>query len=181
MATCDCKPPIPPRPPRRHPFPAMSAHFSHTLDDLVEHYVQAQYFEIKGETGVLAEKDLKTLLESRSNLLVYQGKVFRFSKSEGDLHKYVNASTTDDLTDDYGNERLDEIFNDYLVQSVKDIRFIIQIKQLTHEGMEYYVDYQYIWNFRYEVAGQSYWQSKNDTNRMTLVKEDGAWKIRGGL
>ena len=96
MATCDCKPPIPPRPPRRHPFPAMSAHFSHTLDDLVEHYVQAQYFEIKGETGVLAEKDLKTLLESRSNLLVYQGKVFRFSKSEGDLHKYVNASTTDD-------------------------------------------------------------------------------------
>lgn len=94
---------------------------------------------------------------------------------------YENASTTDDLTDDYGNERLDEIFNDYLVQSVKDIRFIIQIKQLTHEGMEYYVDYQYIWNFRYEVAGQSYWQSKNDTNRMTLVKEDGAWKIRGGL
>lgn len=50
MATCDCKPPIPPRPPRRHPFPAMSAHFSHTLDDLVEHYVQAQYFEIKGDT-----------------------------------------------------------------------------------------------------------------------------------
>ena len=96
MATCDCKPPIPPRPPRRHPFPAMSAHFSHTLDDLVEHYVQAQYIEIKGETGVLAEKDLKTLLESRSNLLVYQGKVFRFSKSEGDLHKYVNASTTHD-------------------------------------------------------------------------------------
>ena len=94
---------------------------------------------------------------------------------------YENASTTDDLTDDYGNERLDEIFNDYLVQSVKDIRFIIQIKQLTHEGMEYYVDYEYIWNFRYEVAGQSYWQSKNDTNRMTLVKEDGAWKIRGGL
>ena len=94
---------------------------------------------------------------------------------------YENASTTDDLTDDYGNERLDEIFNDYLVQSVKDIRFIIQIKQQTHEGMEYYVDYQYIWNFRYEVAGQSYWQSKNDTNRMPLVQEDGAWKIRGGL
>lgn len=96
MATCDCKPPIPPRPPRRHPFPAMSAHFSHTLDDLVEHYVQAQYFEITGDTGVFAEKDLKTLLESRSNLLVYQGKVFRFSKSEGDLHKYVNASTNND-------------------------------------------------------------------------------------
>ena len=94
---------------------------------------------------------------------------------------YENASTTDDLSDDYGNERLDEIFNDYLAQSVKDIRFIIEIKQLTQEGLEYHVDYQYIWNFRYEIAGQSYWQSKNDTNRMTIVREDDAWKIKAGM
>ena len=94
---------------------------------------------------------------------------------------YENASTTDDLSDDYGNERIEEILNDYLSQSVRDIRFVIQVKQLTQEGTEYHVDYQYIWNFRYEVAGQSYWQSKNDTNRMTLVWEDEAWKIKGGL
>ena len=94
---------------------------------------------------------------------------------------YENASTTDDLSDDYGNERLEEIFNDYLAQSVKDIRFIIERQQLTQKGMEYYVDYQYIWNYRFEVAGQSYWQSKNDTNRMTIVKEGDAWKIKGGL
>lgn len=94
---------------------------------------------------------------------------------------YENASTTDDLSDDYGNERLEEIFNDYLVQSVKDIRFIIQVKRITQEGLEYHVDFQYIWNFRYEIAGQSYWQSNNDTNRMTFVKENGEWKIRGGL
>ena len=85
------------------------------------------------------------------------------------------------LTDDYGNERIEEILNDYLTQSVKDIRFIIEVKQLTKENMEYHVDYQYIWNFRYEVAGQNYWQSKNDTNRMTLVREDDAWKIKAGL
>lgn len=94
---------------------------------------------------------------------------------------YENASTTDDLADDYGNERLDEIFHDYLAQSVKDIRFIIEVKQLTQNGLEYYVDYQYIWNFRYEIAGQSYWQSKNDTNRMTVVREDDAWKIKAGM
>lgn len=94
---------------------------------------------------------------------------------------YENASTTDDLSDDYGNERIEEILNDYLAQSVKDIRFIIEVKQLSNEGLEYYVDYQYIWNYRYEVAGQSYWQSKNDINRMTLVREGDAWKIRGGL
>ncbi|MBR4985674.1 MAG: hypothetical protein IKY83_08040 [Proteobacteria bacterium] len=94
---------------------------------------------------------------------------------------YENASTTDDLSDDYGNERIEELLNDYLTQSVKDIRYIIEVKQLTKEGMEYHVDYQYIWNFRYEVAGQSYWQSKNDTNRITLIKEDDAWKIKSGL
>ena len=94
---------------------------------------------------------------------------------------YENASTTDDLTDDYGNERIEEILNDYLSQSVKDIRYIIEIKQLTNQGLEYYVDYQYIWNFRYEIAGQSYWQSKNDTNRLTLVQEDEEWKIKSGL
>ena len=94
---------------------------------------------------------------------------------------YENASTTDDLADDYGNERIEEILNDYLSQSVKDIRYSIEIKQLTSEGLEYYVDYQYIWNFRYEVAEQSYWQSKNDTNRLTLIQEDGEWKIKGGL
>ena len=94
---------------------------------------------------------------------------------------YENGSTTDDLNDDYGNERIEEILNDYLSQSVKDIRYVIEIKQLTSQGTEYYVDYQYIWNFRYEVAGQSYWQSKNDTNRLTLVEEDGTWKIKSGL
>ena len=35
---------------------------------------------------------------------------------------YENASTTDDLSDDYGNELIEEILNDYLSQSVKDIR-----------------------------------------------------------
>lgn len=94
---------------------------------------------------------------------------------------YENASTTDDLTDDYGNEKLDELFHDYLLQSVRDIRFVIEIKQLIKEGMQYFVNYQYIWNFRYEVAGQSYWQSNNDTNRMTIVYEDDALKIQGGL
>jgi hypothetical protein len=94
---------------------------------------------------------------------------------------YENASTTDDLLDDYGNERIDEILHDYLLGSVKDIRYIIVIKQVLKDGEEYKVDYQYIWNFRFEIAGQSYWNSKNDTNRIVVVKEDDAWKIKSGL
>ena len=145
-------------------------------------FAQPSYFSID-EASQIPDEDphveiLRTVQKYRDAMAQKDVATLRSMISK---EYYENASTTDDLTDDYGNERLDEIFNDYLVQSVKDIRFIIQIKQLTHEGMEYYVDYQYIWNFRYEVAGQSYWQSKNDTNRMTLVKEDGAWKIRGGL
>lgn len=94
---------------------------------------------------------------------------------------FENGSTTDDLLDDYGNERIDEILNDYLVGSVKDIRYIIVIKQVEKNGEEYDVDYQYIWNFRFEIAGQSYWNSKNDTNRIVVVKEGEAYKIKSGL
>ena len=87
---------------------------------------------------------------------------------------YENGSTTDDLSDDYGPERIDEILNDYFAESVRDVRFVIQVKQLVQDGEEFYVDFQYIWNFRFEVAGQSYWQSKNDVNRVVFVREDDA-------
>lgn len=143
---------------------------------------QPYYFSIDEEATISRNDDnleiLKTVQKYRDAIA---NKDISTLKSMVSVDYYENASTTDDLADDYGNERIEEILNDYLSQSVKDIRYVIQVKQLTQEGMEYHVDYQYIWNFRYEVAGQSYWQSKNDTNRMTLVKEGDVWKIKGGL
>lgn len=145
-------------------------------------FEQPYYFAIDEESKI---KDSDENFEILQTVQKYRdaiaGKDIETLKSLISKDYYENGSTTDDLSDDYGNERIEEILNDYLSQSVKDIRFVIEVKQLTQDNMEYHVDYQYIWNFRYEVAGQNYWQSKNDTNRMTLVREDDAWKIKAGL
>jgi len=145
-------------------------------------FEQPRYFAIDPESSIPDTDENFEILQVVQNYRnAISNRDVETLKSLVSKDYYENASTTDDLSDDYGNERLEEIFNDYLAQSVKDIRFIIEVKQLTKDGLEYYVDFQYIWNFRYEIAGQSYWQSKNDTNRITLIREDDAWKIKGGL
>lgn len=78
------------KPPKKPPFPAMSAHFAHTLDDMAEQYIQAQYIELDAATGILKPEDLKKLIESRSNLIVYQNKVFRFSNRNEHFLKYIS-------------------------------------------------------------------------------------------
>lgn len=86
-----CCPPPGPGPDKKDPFPAMSAHFAHTLDDMREQYLQAQYIDIDGETGVLDSDSLQKLLQSRTNMLVYQNRVFRFSSQEEYLYNYINV------------------------------------------------------------------------------------------
>lgn len=81
-----------PKPPKKKPFPVMSAHFAHTLEDMKEKYIEAEYIEIETTTGIFDTETLQKLKDSRSNLLVYQGKVFRFSKTEGTFLKYINLS-----------------------------------------------------------------------------------------
>ena len=145
-------------------------------------FEQPYYFSIDEEAEITRTDEnfevLKTVQKYRDAIAARDVATL---KSMISSDYYENASTTDDLGDDYGNERIEEILNDYLFQSVKDIRYVIQVKQITQEGMEYNVDYQYIWSFRYEVAGQSYWESKNDTNRITVVREGDEWKIKNGL
>lgn len=89
-----CCPPS--KPDKKDPFPAMSAHFAHTLDDMREQYLQAQYIDIDNETGTLDSDTLQKLLLSRTNMLVYQNRVFRFSSQEDYLYKYLNIYKLDD-------------------------------------------------------------------------------------
>lgn len=90
---CKC---CPPKPSGLSPFPAMSAHFAHTLDDMAEQYLQALYINLPTETGTLSVDNLKKLLASRTNMVVYDNRVFHYSKTEGDIHKYINFYSDND-------------------------------------------------------------------------------------
>jgi len=94
---------------------------------------------------------------------------------------YENASTTDDINDDYGNEKLDELFSYYLGEKVQEVRYDVQIMRVQREANTARVDYNYFWQFRYVVDGRDHWESGRDTNRLTLVEENGSWKIASGL
>lgn len=76
-------------------FPAMSAHFAHTLDDMNEKYLQAQFINIDTRTGVFNCHALNKLLSSRSNMIVYKGRIFRFMARRDDLYKYLNFYSKD--------------------------------------------------------------------------------------
>ena len=85
----------PPKPDKKEPFPAMSAHFAHTLADMKDKYLEAQYITIDSEVGTLDPEILKKLLFSRSNMVVYQNRIFRFANQEGYLCKYINLYNLD--------------------------------------------------------------------------------------
>ena len=93
---------------------------------------------------------------------------------------YENASSTDDLNDDYGNEAIDELTSDYL-DAVEEIRYQIEVLDFYREGAKIYVEYLYVWNFRFLRGGKEHWESSRDVNQLTFVEEDGEWKIVAGL
>lgn len=93
MANKNCCPP-----PKQPPFPAMSAHFAHTLDDMSEQYLQAQYIELADTTGTLNADDLKKLTDSRTNMLVYNERVFRFADKKDNIYTYLTFYLDEDGT-----------------------------------------------------------------------------------
>ena len=87
----------------RKKFPAMSAHFAHTLDDMAEKYLKIQFIEITDLTGVLSAEDIMLLKASRANVIVYNNVTYEYSKAEGNIYYYI-STTSDD-----GKIAMDEI------------------------------------------------------------------------
>ena len=84
-------------------FPAMSAHFAHTLDDMAEKYLKIQFIEIDSLVGTLPPEDIMLLKASRANVIVYNSVTYEYSKAEGNLYYYI-STTSDD-----GKIAMDEI------------------------------------------------------------------------
>ena len=84
-------------------FPAMSAHFAHTLDDMGEKYLKIQFIDITDLTGKLSPEDIMLLKASRANVIIYNGVRYEYSKAEDNLYYYI-ATTSED-----GKIAMDEI------------------------------------------------------------------------
>lgn len=93
---------------------------------------------------------------------------------------YEDASSSDTQEDDYGNEKLEDIFSD-LTSVVQEVRYNIKVFRIVREANVAHVDYEHISSFRLRVDGNDRWESVRDVNRLTLVQEGDQWKIAGGL
>lgn len=84
-------------------FPAMSAHFAHTLDDMAEKYLKIQFIEVKDLVGKLDPEDVMLLKASRANVIIHGETKYEYSTAVDNLYYYI-ATTSDD-----GKIAVDEI------------------------------------------------------------------------
>ena len=139
-------------------------------------------FKVSGDSQIIDNAVNRTVLN--------QVNKYRIAMTERDASKlrdvvaksyYENASTTDDGGDDYGNERLEQLFGEYLQDAAQEIRYEIEVTRVLEEAETVHVDYIYRCSFRYKVRGREYWESNRDVNRLTFAREGDDWKISSGM
>ena len=112
-------------------FPAMSAHFAHTLDDMAEKYLKIQFIEVTDLTGVLSAEDIALLKASRANVIVYNNVTYEYSKAEGNIYYYI-STTSDD-----GKIAMDEIILDVDTGEYKHQKLANEIEEAPDDGEVY--------------------------------------------
>ena len=112
-------------------FPAMSAHFAHTLDDLAEKYLKIQFIEITDLTGVLSAEDVMLLKASRANVIVYDNVTYEYSKAEGNIYYYI-STTSDD-----GKIAMDEIILNVDTGEYRHQKLANEIEEAPDDGEVY--------------------------------------------
>lgn len=112
-------------------FPAMSAHFAHTLDDMAEKYLKIQFIEIADLTGVLSAEDITLLKASRANVIVYDNVTYEYSKAEGNIYYYI-STTSDD-----GKIAIDEIILNVDTGEYKHQKLANEIEEAPDDGEVY--------------------------------------------
>ncbi|HIA02054.1 MAG TPA: hypothetical protein EYN66_09110 [Myxococcales bacterium] len=94
---------------------------------------------------------------------------------------FENASTTNQDKDDYGYTSLVDKVLPKLSGNIKKIQYRIKLKKIVIKNNRALAEYEYFWKFLYTEGGRENWSSRNDFNRLSLIREDGAWKIVAGL
>ena len=94
---------------------------------------------------------------------------------------FENAATTDDSRDDYGFTELRDTVIPKFRDHVAEVQFRVLMRRSEVNGDRAHADYEYYYNVRYIEGGVSAWKPRNDFNRLEFVREDGVWRVSGGL
>lgn len=93
---------------------------------------------------------------------------------------HENGGTTDDPSDDYGYDKLIAKL-DMLVKNVKKVQFKLRLVGMDVHENDATVDFEYVGRALLTEGGADRYSTFQDYKRMVLVREDGNWRILGGL
>jgi hypothetical protein len=95
--------------------------------------------------------------------------------------RYFEDNGTPQPDDDYGYQQLkDKILPDAM-NVAKEVFLDAQVQDLVVQGEQAHADVRYRSRARLELPNGSLWDSHRDFDRIRLEKEEGGWKIVGGL
>jgi hypothetical protein len=151
-------------------------------------YVQKEDFESAGSGFYIDdEADIEDTPQNREVLgLILQYRNALVKKDIGALKRliaddyYDNSGTTDTTRDDYGRERLPEIF-EIVANHAEKIEYKVTIKHLEYKRNRALVEYEYKYAYKYQVGEKPTWDAGVEMNQVELVSNNGTWKIASGL
>ncbi len=95
--------------------------------------------------------------------------------------KYFEDNGTPDPKDDYGYEQLkNKVLSDTFA-ATKEMFIEVDVQDIVVHGDSAYADVRYNSRARIDVPTGEQWDSHRDFDRVRLDREDGTWKIIGGL
>lgn len=151
----------------------MTAIFCLTAIGCGARYVQGTKIEFTKERQQIADvvERYRVAVEQRDSATL---------RKMASLDYYENASTTTNASDDYDFNGLEKVFSD-LKNTVKTVKYKIDIKDISVIGQNARVDFEYKSQYLLALGEQDRWATKSDKNRLTFKLEEGEWRITGGM
>ncbi len=95
--------------------------------------------------------------------------------------RYFEDNGTPQPDDDYGYQQLKDKILPEAMNVAKEVYIEAKVQDLVVKGDQAHADIRYSSRARLELPTGTLWDSHRDFDRIRLEKEDGAWKIVGGL
>lgn len=93
---------------------------------------------------------------------------------------YDNGGTTDTTEDDYGWEKLSEVF-ELMANHAEEIKYKVVVKDLKYENERAMVTYEYEYAYKYDLGPKPSWDAGVEVNQVEMIKHKDRWRITSGL